>query len=656
MAYPKRVYTDGVEEVSYVDMNRIETGIETNDLAIAKINSDNIARDKEISSKETTTGAQNKADTALKSAKEYADGKVKLNGSTTNVNFKKNEIVQDGLVIDKVIDNSKDFTIQSLFEVNTMPSSTIILVANRTNTVAGFAVTTWKETETTIGVDVRTYGTQAKTTIVKSGIKLGSHTIVISRVGNVFRCTVDDTTKEVDVSSMTPTKWVTVFSQEVKWNACYNRPLTPQEIQHNFSVLNNTPAISSIETTDKTSFLIGSDTDHVMTRTGHTEEERHTALLSKFGKKFTSTGEDITVENGIETQRVLSAKISGQTVKNYVFEELFGNNIYYGVEGNEITVKQTDGTAWNNKKYINVESGEYAFICDKNVIIDSTDIGAISLKANEASYKSITQPFRLKLLPGANAMPFKCKFAIVKKGEEAKINLGTLQFGLNSTQAIITNNGLKYSFYKDATDKASGTVIPLGGVNGVYDTLEIKKDGSGIYTQNTMERVLYGSEDWAFASDDGIIYRFFLLRFGMVWPSTTSIVRAISDKFNWIGSGARFLEGFGGYDLDGRIYLNLHTDKLSTKDVAGFKAWLSSNPVTVRYQLMTPIVTYIPKELMSAIFTQLKNEFHFGDAVKPSSVEITVPVDKLAEHTQEIDGLQKTVLLLQQQVAALNTK
>lgn len=134
MAYEKRTYTDTVEEVvTYQDMNRIEEGIyQTDKNKVDKVDGkglstedytavekeklasvDNgannythpeshqasmIIQDSERmfvsdieketwNAKETTEGSQEKANEALTSAKEYADEKLKLNGTSTNVNF-----------------------------------------------------------------------------------------------------------------------------------------------------------------------------------------------------------------------------------------------------------------------------------------------------------------------------------------------------------------------------------------------------------------------------------------------------------------------------------------------------------------------------------------------------------------------------------------
>ena len=100
----------------------------------------------------------------------------------------------------------------------------------------------------------------------------------------------------------------------------YNLPRAPQEIQNNFSVLNNLPSIKELHTTDstgKTSILnFGSDSNHVEMQDGRTLEEDYTALLKTMGKEFVSAdGSPIQVPSGIEA-RVINAEIEGQTIKN----------------------------------------------------------------------------------------------------------------------------------------------------------------------------------------------------------------------------------------------------------------------------------------------------------------------------------------------------
>ena len=413
---------------------------------------------------------------------------------------------------------------------------------------------------------------------------------------------------------------------------------------------NELPATVYYETTDaasnKTSFLIGTDSDHVQTRTGHTEEERCTALLSKFGKKFTSTGEDITVENSIENQRVLGAKISGQTVKNINSLEWINNTTHAIARlsstelGKKYTVYNVNNTVY---EFAVLQNGAYltpnkAYTALERFEITSNGTSNIEFYFRRIDKTSLTN----------EDMKFKSNY-IICEGIVSQNTMQPIPFGLSSTQATIYNNNLKYSFYCLTDDKLSEKVITLGDVGGVYDPLEIKEDGSGVYTQNTKEDVLNSSKNWVLGSEKSNT-----ISFGTSLSTAKTGTIAICNLFTHKDITSVDEEGI--QLIGNNLYIRILKSKLTTQDVAGFKAWLVSNPVTVRYQLATPIVTTIDKSLVPAILTQATNKFTFGDAVKPSSVEITVPVDKVEEQAQAIDGLQKTVLLLQQQVAALNTK
>ena len=63
----------------------------------------------------------------------------------------------------------------------------------------------------------------------------------------------------------------------------------------------------------------------------------------------------------------------------------------------------------------------------------------------------------------------------------------------------------------------------------------------------------------------------------------------LCDKLSYYGYDSKFrhtkVEGIsdgGGYRL---IFVRIKTEKLPTNDVAGFKQWLSQNPIEVSYML-----------------------------------------------------------------------
>ncbi len=214
------------------------------------------------------------------------------------------------------------------------------------------------------------------------------------------------------------------------------------------------------------------------------------------------------------------------------------------------------------------------------------------------------------------------------------------EYKLDSTQAIISNNGEKYPIYATEEDKANKKVILIGGVGDVYDTLELKEDGSVIYTQNTKNLVLNGSENWKL-DNDGIKNLDTTAIFGNL-PGSTDKVRVIGDMYKgdtwnngWVNDNIVFMHPNGG----------LFIRDTSIATLEEFKAKLSTTNLIVRGSLGTPIVTHIPKELVPAILTHNQtNILEAGGKVKASSFKVTVPVDKLAEIEARLQALESTTV------------
>lgn len=128
-----------------------------------------------------------------------------------------------------------------------------------------------------------------------------------------------------------------------------------------------------------------------------------------------------------------------------------------------------------------------------------------------------------------------------------------------------------------------------------WDTIEKHSDGKYYYHKRSGEVVLNGSDNigWRARTEVGLTN---FIRF-----STTSIdnkssvdINVLCDKFNGVQGGE--VNGltnvynnqeciFSHNDSDRNMYITISTSKLSTQDVAGFKAWLKANPTTVVYQL-----------------------------------------------------------------------
>lgn len=72
---------------------------------------------------------------------------------------------------------------------------------------------------------------------------------------------------------------------------------------------------------------------------------------------------------------------------------------------------------------------------------------------------------------------------------------------------------------------------------------------------------------------------------------TTKANNTLSDKFRWSEANAKDVEGLR---VNGStFYWCINKNKLSSPDLQGVNAWLKSNPITVQYELATPITTII---------------------------------------------------------------
>lgn len=542
------------------------------------------------------TAAQN-AQTALDRAEsvvtqEELAQKVTLDGNDTKFDFIKNKVVQDGLVnlvIDKggVTSNvefkqDKEFSISvyAQHSVGTSGNKNIVGVQSVYQQYGWFLA--MKGDTGNIQLISNTDGKEMSVMVgnVSDGafhrydLIYKNHKIAIS-IDGVFMgiydlIFTDGGDKRIKTGANSQGQPLNMY----KYFYIYDRELFSQEIERNFSVLNNVPSIKELHTTDstgKTSILkLASDTDHVEDRSGRTQEQINRTFYKRMCKEIPSpSGEPITVKNG-EEGYVLSAEIKGNT-------QLF---------------KRAKGSQ------------------DEWIVIPNDE--------------------------GRDTVAFEYK--------------------LDSTQAIISNNGEPYPIYANEEDKANKKVISLGGVGDVKDTLEILEDGSAIYMQRNAKHVVDGSRSFGMSSQNET-----LIGIGSLLPTGTfkadlNNIRIISDKIKckkgtdckpnaWsITSG----------DVSDESYIavwdNGHVMAVLQKSVYGnnideVKSYLNTNPLTIIGQLATPIITHIPKELVQAILTHNKtNILEAGGAVKPSSFKVTVPVDKLAEIEARLQALESTTV------------
>lgn len=385
----------------------------------------------------------------------------------------------------------------------------------------------------------------------------------------------------------------------------------------------NVNLISSGETVESLNGKkFASNTDIVKDRANRTQDTINRVFYKNMCKEFTSDGSAISVNNGMDGY-LLQTKIEGQTVKNVV------NSI------NKFTL-----TTSNRTFNANIKAGmEYTFIFNitKNTKLQTSFFaqvavfGACNIGVGEIGKKIVKVTALVdadNVVIGVRDSSSDTELTI----EDYVILTGDfttncpikshIPFGLNSTQAYISNLGVKYSFYMNSMDKASGTVLTLGGIEGYRDTFEIKEDGSANYAQNTKKVVVNGTETFGESSGNTNTER---MGFHLQLQDVRSSSVMMCDKFKYGSLSSTSETEYAYVSSTGYLVITISKSKLASQDIQGFKLWLQANPVTVRYQLATPIVTTIDKSLVPTILTQLQNQFIFGEGVAPYSVTIKAP-------------------------------
>lgn len=524
----------------------------------------------------------------------------------------------------------------------------------------------------------------------------------------------------------------------------YNRQLTPQEIAHNFQVLNNSPSINGITTTDntgKSSILsLATDSRHVVMDNGFNQEEAYTGVLKTMAKDFVADAQGkITVSNGLSCGKVLGLTMSGQTAKNVITSPYNSNRNGWNdvglfdaiVSGSSITQTSTSGNpakirlskespfVLNNTYYLtacvenatsatknghfNIYNSDLTGAIGKTNIIlppnTKTKIGFI-LTISDAIFSSGVTPIQIGVdrCSTGDKIIFS-NIAILDitsniKPVEYYDNLLTtaIPFGLSSTVASINNNGQSYPIYEptiqgkteilrptdsnlpglgdgDILDLATRVItfankttrqlsesevkayfnhrkiILLDKVGDVADSLEMKEDGSGVWNQSIRDTVLV-TEGWTRHLVKSNTIGFYCGKYADSKVVGNNVVATTNDvlpdvTYNVYTSDAEgiSLNNQGG----GLICLSISKAKLATEDVAGLIKWLQANPVTIRYQLATPIVTHIPKPLMPTIPTDKNIILQLTSPVLASELTIVAPVDQISQMKADIKELQSLV-------------
>ncbi len=127
-------------------------------------------------------------------------------------------------------------------------------------------------------------------------------------------------------------------------------------------------------------------------------------------------------------------------------------------------------------------------------------------------------------------------------------------------------------------------------LNGVADTIEHTGNGKGRWTQRSALAIFDGSADEGWIRTSNATYTRFSLPLPNSVQSDITHSLAICTHFKLLGQGGTAVSGNIGFVIiSGNIIINNGT----TMSDIEFKAWLAANPITVQYELATPIETII---------------------------------------------------------------
>ena len=194
-------------------------------------------------------------------------------------------------------------------------------------------------------------------------------------------------------------------------------------------------------------------------------------------------------------------------------------------------------------------------------------------------------------------------------------------------------------------DQKDGKTIVLRSLpSGVCDTLNVE---TGEYVQRIGEVVLNGNEErWDVSEDRTNTMRFNC--YSLDIPVGINNQTLCTDKFPYQTPMGIDREGsaMGGGNTPKVMIFGVNKSRLTTLDSEGFKSWLSQNPVTVQYELATPVVSTIDVQGFPYAYTsghvQLSSG-HSGQSLTPK-VEYSLSANKTGQinsNTKRVSAHQK---------------
>lgn len=200
--------------------------------------------------------------------------------------------------------------------------------------------------------------------------------------------------------------------------------------------------------------------------------------------------------------------------------------------------------------------------------------------------------------------------------------------------------------------KDDKTIVLRSLPNGVCDTLNVE---TGEYVQRIGEVVFDGSDDEGWRIDDIASENSLYVdtqNLGTPETNPLSSYYRISDKFNSI-SHEEYVAGKEGIRHSSIPAICISKSKLNVANLEGFKQYLQQNPITVQYQLATPIVSTIDVQGFPHAYKNGHIQLSSG-STEPSltpTVTYKVPVSRVGQIASNTkSNLRQTIKLDQLEV------
>lgn len=293
-----------------------------------------------------------------------------------------------------------------------------------------------------------------------------------------------------------------------------------------------------------------------------------------------------------------------------------GKNLYYEGDLSISDVKYTDFIPWTGKSemFASYHAKTNSVDGKLNVVIDYYDANKVRLGGNGWS-----EPCGNTFTKYSAIFTGKSAAGTGKNVDLRLVRFFKVRFGISAATQIdykdivITDSeGVKFSGYQPPQTLTIPTPNGLPGIkvtsdgnytdeNGqqwICDELDFK---SRKHVQRIRKQVFDGSENWVVSQgqDPKKIY------YTKVSADKTVGVPVLCDKYKGVAKRDSLLENFETslyQDADNKYptYNWLYIRDDSCSSLEDFKSKLSTNNITVYYQLQTPIETDIPEEVMKA--------------------------------------------------------